>query len=113
RRVGRQLVRLHADARRPHRHAATQARRRPHGADVHPHGPRRGLPLRRARRAGAVRLRTLLLIAIGYVLVLAIVALEVPLAVSLRDRVDAEVRAQASSQADVLAATASDLLAPS
>jgi signal transduction histidine kinase len=59
-----------------------------------------------------MRLRTLLLAAVGYVLVLAVVALEVPLAVSLRDRVDAEVRAQASSQADVLAATASDLLAP-
>ena len=59
-----------------------------------------------------MRLRTLLLVAIGYVLVLAIIALEVPLAVSLRDRVDAEVRAQAASQADVLAATSSDLLGP-
>jgi len=59
-----------------------------------------------------MRLRGLLLIALGYVLVLAVVALEVPLAVSLRDRVDAEVRAQASSQADLLAASASDLLAP-
>jgi two-component system, OmpR family, sensor kinase len=34
----------------------------------------------------------------------------VPLALNLRDRVDAEVRAQARSQADVVAATASDLL---
>lgn len=59
-----------------------------------------------------MRLRTLLLAAVGYVLVLAVIALEVPLAVSLRDRVDAEVRAQASSQADVLAATASDLIGP-
>lgn len=33
-----------------------------------------------------------------------------PLALNLRDRVDAEVRAQARSQADVVAATASDLL---
>jgi signal transduction histidine kinase len=39
------------------------------------------------------------------VLVLAIVALEVPLIFSLRDRVDAEVSSQARSQADVLAAT--------
>jgi signal transduction histidine kinase len=38
------------------------------------------------------------------VLVLAIVALEVPLIVSLRDRVDNEVRSQARSQADFLAA---------
>lgn len=35
-----------------------------------------------------------------------------PLAISLRDRVDAEVRAQARSQADVVAATASELLGP-
>ena len=41
---------------------------------------------------------------------LAIVALGVPLALNLRDRVDAEVRAQARSQADVVAASASDLL---
>jgi signal transduction histidine kinase len=39
------------------------------------------------------------------VLVLAIVALEVPLIISLRDRVDAEVRSQARSQAEFLAAT--------
>jgi signal transduction histidine kinase len=42
--------------------------------------------------------------------VLAIVALEVPLAISLGDRVDSEVRSQARGQADVVAATASDLL---
>jgi signal transduction histidine kinase len=41
-----------------------------------------------------------------------IVALEVPLGISLRDRVDAEVRSQADSQADVLAATASDSVVP-
>ncbi len=35
-----------------------------------------------------------------------------PLAVSLRDRVDSEVRGQARSQADVVAASASELLAP-
>lgn len=38
------------------------------------------------------------------------VALGVPLAVSLRDRVDAEVRSQAKSQADVVAASASEPL---
>ncbi len=45
-------------------------------------------------------------------LLLALVALGVPLAISLRDRVDAEVRGQARSQADLLAATASDSLRP-
>ena len=43
-------------------------------------------------------------------LVLAIVALEVPLASSVADRVDAEVRSSARAQADVGAATIADLL---
>jgi signal transduction histidine kinase len=46
------------------------------------------------------------------VLVLAVVSLGVPLALSLRDRVNAEVHSQALSQADVVAATAADLLSP-
>ena len=45
-------------------------------------------------------------------LLLALIALGVPLAVSLRDRVDAEVRGQARSQADVVAASSSELLDP-
>lgn len=57
-----------------------------------------------------MRLRTRLLLAFAYVCVLAIVALEVPLGLSLRSRVDAEVRAQAAGQADLVAVTASDLL---
>jgi len=47
------------------------------------------------------------------VLLLAVIALGVPLAISLRDRVDAEVKGQARSQADVVAASASELLGPS
>jgi signal transduction histidine kinase len=47
------------------------------------------------------------------VLLLALVAFGVPLALGLRDRVDSEVRFQASSQADILASTASDLLGKS
>jgi signal transduction histidine kinase len=46
------------------------------------------------------------------VLLLAIVALGVPLAMNLRARVNAEVRTQAQAQADLVAATAADLLAP-
>ena len=74
------------------------------------HRPRRRLPL---HRAGGVRvtLRARLLLALAYVLLLAIVALEVPLALSLRDRVDAEVRSQARAQADVVAATVAGHLA--
>ena len=45
-------------------------------------------------------------------LLLALIALGVPLAVSLRDRVDSEVRGQARSQADVVAASSSELLRP-
>lgn len=45
-------------------------------------------------------------------LVLAVVSLGVPLALSLRDRVNAEVHSQARSQADVVAATSADLLSP-
>ncbi len=43
---------------------------------------------------------------------LALIAFGVPLALSLRDRVDAEVRGQARSQADVIAASATELLGP-
>jgi signal transduction histidine kinase len=57
-------------------------------------------------------LRATLLLALAYVLLLALIALGVPLAVSLRDRVDSEVRGQARSQADVVAASASELLEP-
>jgi len=48
--------------------------------------------------------------ALAYVLLLAIVALGVPLAINLRARVNAEVRTQAQGQADLVAATAADLL---
>lgn len=57
-------------------------------------------------------LRTRLLLSLAYVALLAIVALEIPLALNLRDRVDAEVRSQAKGQADLVAASAADLLAP-
>jgi signal transduction histidine kinase len=53
-----------------------------------------------------------MLLGMAYVLVLAIVAFEVPLALSLSRRVHAEVQSQARSQADVLAATATDQLNP-
>ncbi len=51
-----------------------------------------------------------MLLALAYVLLLAVVALLVPLANSTADRVDAEVRSQARGQADVVAASAADLL---
>lgn len=45
-------------------------------------------------------------------LLLALIAFAVPLGFSLRDRVDEEVRLQAREQADIVAATAGDLLTP-
>jgi signal transduction histidine kinase len=54
-----------------------------------------------------VSLRLKLLAAFAYVLVLVLIALEIPLALSLSSRVDNEVRAQAASQAQVVAAAAS------
>jgi two-component system, OmpR family, sensor kinase len=59
-----------------------------------------------------MRLRTRLLGAVAYVLLLAIVAFGVPLALSVSARVNAEVRTQAQAQADLIAATAGDLLSP-
>jgi len=44
------------------------------------------------------------------VLVLAVVALEVPLIISIRDRVGAEVKSQAVSQAQLIAVTLEDEL---
>src|SRR5829696_5204435 len=111
-RVGRELVRLHQDARRAHPLAAPEARRRARRTALPAHGARGRLPLHRAGGVG-MTLRGRLLLALAYILLLAIVALEVPLAISLRDRVDAEVRSQARSQADVVAATvAGNLDAP-
>ena len=58
-------------------------------------------------------LRGRLLLAFGYVLLVAIVAFEVPLALNTADRIDSEVRAQASAQADLLAVAAAGDLAES
>jgi sensor histidine kinase regulating citrate/malate metabolism len=53
-----------------------------------------------------VSLRTRLLAAFAYVLVLVIVALEVPLVLNVSRRVDAEVKAQAAAEAQLVAASA-------
>jgi two-component system, OmpR family, sensor kinase len=52
-------------------------------------------------------LRLLLLAAFAYVLLLAILALEVPLALNVSDRINAEVKAQAASEAQLVAASSS------
>src|ERR1019366_7820617 len=66
------------------------------------------------RREGveAVSLRTRLLIALGYVLLLAIVSLSVPLALRFSARVNAEVQGQARAQANLGEAAAGHLLTP-
>ncbi|HRV59060.1 MAG: HAMP domain-containing protein [Solirubrobacterales bacterium] len=50
--------------------------------------------------------------AVGYVLVLALIALGLPLALSLKDRVNDEVRSQAHSQAAIVATGAGSLVQP-
>jgi two-component system, OmpR family, sensor kinase len=55
-------------------------------------------------------LRTRLLLAIGYVLLVAIVAFEVPLAINTANRTDSEIRTQASAQADLLAVASAEEL---
>jgi two-component system, OmpR family, sensor kinase len=55
-------------------------------------------------------LRTTLLIAFAYVLLLVIVMLEVPLVLNISRRVDAEVKAEASGQAQLVATTSADQL---
>jgi signal transduction histidine kinase len=57
-----------------------------------------------------VSLRTRLLLAFAYVLVLVIVALEIPLILNVSRRVDAEVKAQAAAEAQLVAASASGQL---
>jgi len=51
-------------------------------------------------------------LALAYVLVLAVVALIVPLAVSLRDRVDAEVRLEARTEAEAVASRTVSVISP-
>jgi signal transduction histidine kinase len=78
-------------------------------ASARPRSPRRDV--RSPRGPGStLSLRSRLLLALAYVLLLAIVALEVPLALNLRDRVDREVRSQALSEAEVAAATSAGQL---
>lgn len=55
-------------------------------------------------------LRGRLLLAIGYVLLIALVAFVVPLAINTSNRVDSEVRAQATAQADLLSVAAAEEL---
>ncbi len=58
-----------------------------------------------------MRLRTRLLLALGYLVVLVTIAFAVPLALNIRDRAGAEVREGARTQIGVLAAGASELVA--
>ena len=72
-------------------------------------GFRFAAPAELARRP-AVSLRGRLLAAFAYVLVLTIVALEVPLALNISRRVDAEVKSEAASGAQVVASSAAGSL---
>jgi two-component system, OmpR family, sensor kinase len=58
--------------------------------------------------ARGISLRTTLLAAFAYVLLLVIIVLEVPLGINISRRVDAEVKAEASGQVALIATTAAD-----
>ena len=107
--LGRELVRLHEDARRARVEPAPQARRGLGRARASSTRSAAWASGSRARTSsgtvGPVSLRTRLLAAFAYVLVLVIVALEVPLALNLSRRVDAEIKSEAQGQAALLAAT--------
>ena len=66
----------------------------------------RGVGFRFAGTDELMSLRTRLLAAFAYVLILVIVALEVPLILNVSRRVDAEVKAQAAAEAQLVAASA-------
>ena len=103
--LGYEVVRVDEDARRPHQRPPPEAGRRFERAAVPAHDSRGRVPVRHGRRAVSLRLRILLAFAYGFLLIL--VALEVPLALNLSRRVDAEVRNDAAGQAHIVAAQAS------
>src|SRR4051812_40434438 len=104
--MGHELVRLDQDARRARQQHPAQARGRRQRAAISPHHPWGRLQVRGERR-GRMSLRLRLLVAFAYVSLLILVALEVPLALNLSRRINAEVRDDAASQAFVVAAGAS------
>ena len=61
-----------------------------------------------AERPRGVSLRTTLLAAFAYVLLLVIIVLEVPLGINISRRVDAEIKAEAAGQVQLIATTAAD-----
>ena len=96
-RVGRELVRLDEDARRPRRLAARQARRRRRRPALPAHRARRRLPLH-ARPEELVSLRARLLLALAYVLCWRSSCSRCRSRSNLRDRVDAEVARRRSAR---------------
>ena len=111
--VGRALVRFDEDARRPHLVAAQEARGRPRRPPVHHHDPRGGLPVRGAprrtvdgrARIGGRRRRSApgSWSAFAYISVVIIVALTIPLAVTLDRRARTELERENLVRADAVA----------
>src|SRR5262249_4333112 len=107
--VGHELVRVDEDPRRPRIGPPQEAPRRCRHAPLRAHAARRRLPLQRARRGG-MSLRGAVVAAVAYVLLLVIVALAIPLALTTSRRIESEVRASARTGAQVVAASASGRL---
>ncbi len=90
--------------------APAQARRRPCRPALHPHGARCGLPLCVRRRAGSVTFRTRLVLAAFYVLTAVVLALVIPLALTVERRAESDFRSAVLGDAAILAARVADLV---
>src|SRR6185503_15068478 len=108
RRLGRRLVRVDEDARRPRGGPAPPAGRRRSGVALHPHRARRRIPVLVARGARRVTLRRRLLLAFAYLLVLIVVALAIPLGVTVDRRAKDAFYARVSAQGQVIATSLGD-----
>ena len=98
------------DARRARELAPQEARRRFGVSPVHPHRPRRRVPVLLARRAVRVTLRSRLILAAAYLLTVVVIALEAPLAVNI-DHDDFRLTSAVLSNAAIISARISDDLA--
>ena len=82
----------------------------PSDSALHPHGARRRLPLRRGGRARAMSFRARLVLGAFYLLTAVVLALEIPLALTVERRADSEFEAVVLGDAAILAARVSDLV---
>src|SRR4029453_12128176 len=102
--LGSDLVRLHEDGRRAHERPEEEARGRSGVAEIRAHGSGRRLSLRVSRRARRVSFRARLVLAAAYLVTAVVLALEIPLALNIKRRAEADFRSSVFGQAALLSA---------